>query len=71
MIKLSLTIFIAATLFVSCNSSNTKTANAKPLVVASDTASIKYQCPMKDQHDTCYTTAGACPSCGMDLEKVN
>jgi hypothetical protein len=64
-------IILAAVVFISCNnSSNTNTANAKPLVVAADTAAIKYQCPMKCEGDTAYTTAGQCPVCEMDLEKV-
>ena len=29
-----------------------------------------YQCPMNDQIDTAYTSAGKCPICGMDLEGV-
>ncbi len=68
--KIFLSAIVAAAIFASCNSSTTNSANAKPLVVAADTATVKYQCPMKDQHDTCYTTAGACPVCEMDLEKV-
>ena len=40
------------------------------LIVASDTAGVRYQCPMKCQSDTTYTTQGACPVCGMDLELV-
>jgi hypothetical protein len=64
-------IFIlAAAGFISCNSSNKNIANAKPLYVASDTAAVKYQCPMKCEGDTAYTTAGQCPVCEMDLEKV-
>lgn len=49
-------------------SSNENTSNK--LIVASDTASVRYQCPMKCQGDTAYTTQGACPVCGMDLELV-
>lgn len=39
-------------------------------VVASDTAKIVYQCPMKCQGDTAYVNMGSCPVCGMDLEKI-
>lgn len=39
------------------------------LTVAADTAVVKYQCPMKCEGDTSYTTAGTCPVCKMDLEK--
>ena len=66
---LAITI-IAAVVFISCNNnSNTNTANAKPLVVATAGATEKYQCPMKCEGDTAYTTAGQCPVCEMDLEK--
>jgi len=64
--KIFLTAIVAVAIFASCNSSNT---NTKPLVVASDTATVKYQCPMKCEGDTCYTTAGQCTVCEMDLEK--
>jgi hypothetical protein len=30
----------------------------------------KYQCPMKCEGDKTYDTAGKCPVCGMDMEKV-
>lgn len=68
--QISITLFLAAAIFASCNSNNTNNANAKPLVVASETAAIKYQCPMKCEGDTAYTTAGQCPICEMNLEKV-
>ena len=29
-----------------------------------------YQCPMHDQIDTAYNSAGKCPVCGMDLEGI-
>lgn len=68
--KISLIIIIAATIFASCNNNNTSNAKDKVLVVAADTATIKYQCPMQCQGDTAYTTSGQCPVCEMDLEKV-
>lgn len=66
-------IFITAIVFAfaACNSSNKKTTNSKPLVVAKPTDEVKYQCPMKCEGDTAYTTAGQCPVCEMDLEKVD
>ncbi len=64
---IAITLVLAAALFA-CNSKTTK-ADSKALVVATDTASVKYQCPMKCQGDTAYTTAGKCPVCEMDLEK--
>lgn len=67
-----LIIIIAATFFASCNNSKTTASNTndKTLVVAADTATVKYRCPMQCQGDTAYTTAGQCPVCEMDLEKV-
>lgn len=38
--------------------------------VASDTAKVVYQCPMKCEGDTAYLSMGSCRVCGMDLEKV-
>jgi hypothetical protein len=43
--KIFLSLVVAATIFVSCNSNNT--SNSKPLVVAAADAAEKYQCPMK------------------------
>lgn len=69
--QISITLILAAFVLIACNnSSNTNTANAKPLVVAADTAAVKYQCPMKCEGDTAYTTAGQCPVCEMDLQKL-
>ena len=31
---------------------------------------MKYQCPMKCEGDTAYTTAGQCAGCELNLEKV-
>ena len=69
MTKIFLTTIIAAAIFASCNSSTNNT-NAKTLVVATVDATEKYQCPMKCQGDTAYTTAEQCPVCEMDLEKL-
>lgn len=70
--KTTLIVIIAGAIFASCNNSNNTTSNTncKALVVAADTATVKYQCPMQCQGDTAYTTAGQCPVCEMDLEKV-
>jgi len=69
--KTSLITGIAVAIFASCNNNNTtNNANDKALVVAADTAMVKYQCPMQCQGDTAYTTSGQCPVCEMDLEKV-
>jgi len=63
-------IILFGVIIASCNSQTTGGGEAK-LIVASDTASVIYQCPMKCQGDTTYTTAGLCPVCGMDLEKID
>lgn len=80
--KISITLILAAAIFVSCNnetnnksegkSNNTTTTTTEvaPLTVASENATEKYQCPMKCQGDTAYTTAGQCPVCEMDLVKL-
>lgn len=34
------------------------------------TAKDKYQCPMKCEGEKTYDSAGKCPACGMDMEKV-
>jgi|JI10StandDraft_1071094.scaffolds.fasta_scaffold501916_1 hypothetical protein len=68
--KIFLTLIIAAAIFASCNSSSTGNSSKQTLVVATADATIKYQCPMKCEGDTAYTTTGKCPVCEMDLEKV-
>ena len=72
--KTSLIILLATAIFVSCNSSNTNdttsTSTSTTLVVATDTATVKYKCPMKCEGETAYTTEGKCPVCEMDLEKI-
>ena len=35
-----------------------------------DMAMAKYQCPMKCEGDKTYDEAGTCPTCKMDLKKV-
>lgn len=71
--KIFLAVIVAAAIFASCNSNNNSSNNnhTEHLVVASDTAKVKYQCPMKCQGDTTYTTVGQCPVCSMDLEKLD
>ncbi len=72
---LSFTLLLATTVLIACNSSSSdKTSEPEKseitLVVASADAVEKFQCPMKCQGDTAYTTTGSCPVCKMDLEKV-
>lgn len=64
-----LSTLIAAMALIACNSKSTTKEAPKTLVVATDTASVKYQCPMKCEGDTAYTTSGKCPVCEMDLER--
>jgi protein SCO1/2 len=51
------------------NDSSTKSINST-MVVSTDSTAVKYQCPMKCEGDTAYTTAGQCPVCEMDLVKL-
>ena len=64
--KIIIILVAALAAFTACNNANKQ----NNLVVAPDTASVRYQCPMKCQGDTAYTTEGQCPVCEMDLEKV-
>lgn len=66
----SLLIMIVAAVAFATACNNSGNTNSKPLVVASADATEKYQCPMQCEGDTAYTTAGQCPVCEMDLEKV-
>jgi hypothetical protein len=68
--NLSISIIFAAIVFVACNSNNTTTENTKKMVVVTDTSTVKYQCPMKCEGDTAYTTEGKCPVCEMDLVRL-
>lgn len=65
--KAFLILVLLAGGIAACTSTNT--GNTK-LEVAPETASVRYQCPMKCQGDTAYTTAGKCPVCEMDLKEV-
>ena len=68
---ISLSIVLFATILVSCNAGSINSKSANPLIVVSDSAITKYQCPMKCENDTSYITKGQCPVCEMDLEKLN
>ncbi len=67
--KTTVALLLAAITYSSC-SNNTNNKNPESLVVATENTTIKYQCPMKCEGDTSYTTEGQCPVCGMDLEKL-
>ena len=54
------------TLFFSCAVVLTLFAGA----CGNATAKTAYQCPMKCEGEKTYDTAGKCPQCGMDMEKV-
>ena len=64
-------VFVVGVVVASCNSNTSGSGGSTKLIVASDTSNIKFQCPMKCQEDTAYTTFGQCPVCEMDLEKLN
>lgn len=68
--KLIIASIVSFAVFTACNNSSNQDKGGTPLEVASDTASVKFHCPMNCQGDTSYTTAGQCPVCKMDLEKV-
>ncbi len=68
--KISIIIVLATIVFVSCNNNNSSTTTTKKLKVVSDTSTVKYQCPMKCEGDTAYSTEGKCPVCEMDLVKL-
>ena len=62
---------LLALLAIACSTNTNPGANpSKKLIVASESAVERFQCPMKCEGDTAYTTAGICPVCEMDLEKV-
>jgi hypothetical protein len=64
-------IILLGALFAACNDdANSSKTNKNAVVVASDTSTERYQCPMNCESDTAYTTAGKCPVCEMDLEKL-
>ncbi|HCS18966.1 MAG TPA: hypothetical protein DIW47_00130 [Bacteroidetes bacterium] len=63
--------FIILGLFIGGIAACTSTKTGETtLEVAPETATVRYQCPMKCQGDTAYTTAGKCPVCKMDLKEV-
>ena len=74
--RFSYTLIIAAALFASCNSNTPKNETAETVatvadtIAANDSSLATYQCPMKCQGDTTYASAGQCPVCEMDLEKL-
>lgn len=54
------------TLFLSCAVVLTLLASCGGKTEVAD----KYQCPMKCEGEKTYDSAGKCPMCGMDMEKV-
>lgn len=66
--KLLFSMIVAAAIVESCNNDNSDKSAAN-LALASDTATVKYICPMLCQGDTAYITEGQCPVCEMDLER--
>jgi transcription initiation factor IIE alpha subunit len=70
MTKFIFILLTATSILMACNNSEKSTTSEKGLIVAASNAAVKYQCPMKCQVDTAYTTAGNCPVCGMELEQL-
>lgn len=69
--KSLIVLIVAAVAFATaCNNTEGSNTVSTKLVLADKTAKTKYQCPMKCEGDTAYTTEGQCPVCEMDLEKV-
>ena len=62
-------LLVGIALLSACSGETTSTKHEASK--ANDSIIVRYQCPMKDQGDTTIAVAGACPKCGMDLEKVN
>ncbi len=67
-LKYFLPIIATVVFNTACNSQYDQTQSK--LKVATDTAVVKYQCPMKCQNDTAYTSPGNCPVCEMELERI-
>ena len=62
-------LLLTAVMFLaSCGNKTSESKKETP--TTEQTANAMYQCPMKCEGDTSYTTAGKCPVCEMDLEKV-
>lgn len=61
-------LLAAVMFFASCG--NKTSESKKENTTTEQTASAKYQCPMKCEGEKTYDKPGQCPVCNMDLEKV-
>lgn len=61
-------LLTAVMFFASCGSGNSESKNDN--TATEQTASAKYQCPMKCEGDKTYDKPGQCPVCNMDLKKL-
>jgi len=66
--KALLALAFTSLMLIACQ--NESKEPSKSLVVASDSTNVNYECPMKCQSDTSYTTAGNCPICEMELVEL-
>jgi len=62
--QLIMAICFVALFSVACNNST------KPAATTTEETAALYQCPMKCEGEKTYTEQAKCPSCGMDMEKV-
>lgn len=77
-------LFVMGFAFTSCNETKKETeevatelteetadeVEVAKEVISEDLAMAAYQCPMKCEGEKTYTKAGTCPTCNMDLKKV-
>ncbi len=74
-------LFVMGFAFTSCNETKKETeevateetaneVEAAKEVISEDLAMAAYQCPMKCEGEKTYAEPGTCPSCNMDLKKV-
>ena len=71
--KKVLVVICLTSLLVACGKKEEakKEAVATPEAKVSSTAGESYMCPMKCEGEKTYTQAGKCPSCKMDLAKID
>lgn len=61
-------LLTAVIFFASCG--NKTSESKKENTTTEQTASAKYQCPMKCEGEKTYDKPGQCPVCNMDLQVV-
>ncbi|MDZ4846188.1 MAG: heavy metal-binding domain-containing protein [Chitinophagales bacterium] len=66
--QITTAVLLASVLFIaSCASGNSESKNEN---ATEQTASAKYQCPMKCEGEKTYDKPGQCPVCNMDLKRL-